>query len=75
MHPAVPTGAMSQPVSEWMVAELMWDLSDGPGGDHDPVAATPEQVFAVLTGYLVSPQRVARGHAGVDFAGPAGACP
>jgi hypothetical protein len=65
VHKASMAGAMSQNVSEWMVAELMWDLTDEVG--EDPVAGSVAAVWDVLVGYIMSAQRVDRGRAGMDL--------
>lgn len=69
VHAASPTGAMSQLVSEWMVAEVMWDVSDGAlDGDGDALTAgSASPVLDVLLGYLVDPDRLDRGRGGVDL--------
>jgi len=67
VHAANPNGSMTQAISEWMVAELLWDLGDPPGGDDDPMMGTFPQVFGVLAGYMVSPQMVGRGVSGIDL--------
>lgn len=69
VHAASPTGAMSQNISEWMVAELMWDVTDGPlDSDGDAfTAGAPIDAMNVLLGYLVAPTASDRGRAGVDL--------
>jgi hypothetical protein len=68
VHEASASGSMSQNISEWMVAEVMFDMTDGAtGGDGDPVAGDAAAVFDVLIGYLVSPGMQPRGHTGVDL--------
>jgi hypothetical protein len=68
-HLASPTGAMSQDVSEWMVAELIWDVSDATlDGDADPMSAgSRTHVMSVMRGYLLDPQHPDRGRAGMDL--------
>ncbi len=65
VHGASRASSMSQPISEWMVAELLWDVGDGVGGDDDPMNGSAADVFAVLASYL--PQNTARGVSGVDL--------
>jgi hypothetical protein len=69
VHAATLTSGMSQNISEWMVAEVMWDVSDGAlDGDGDPVAMGGRaEVFEVLLGYLVDPTASDRGRTGVDL--------
>ncbi|MBZ0233470.1 MAG: hypothetical protein K8M05_14180, partial [Deltaproteobacteria bacterium] len=69
VHAASLTSPMSQNISEWMVAEVMWDVSDGSlDGDGDPMTpGDPAAVFDVLVGYLVAPSAADRGRAGVDL--------
>ncbi|HEY5928243.1 MAG TPA: hypothetical protein VIV11_41430 [Kofleriaceae bacterium] len=67
-HKASLTGGISQNISEWMVAEVMWDLIDDGSGDTDPVVgSTAPHVWDVLVGYLISSSRVDRGRAGLDL--------
>jgi len=58
---------MSQNVSEWMVAEVMWDMTDTASGDADSLDGNASRVWNVLVGYLTSPGRVDRGRAGLDL--------
>jgi hypothetical protein len=67
VHKASMTGQLGQDVSEWMVAELMWDLHDDGSVDGDAVGSTAARVWDVLVGYLVSSSRVDRGRTGVDL--------
>jgi hypothetical protein len=68
VHKASLAGAMSQNISEWMVAEVMWDIIDDVGtGDSDPVDSTAARAWEVLVGYLMSSSRVDRGRSGVDL--------
>lgn len=67
VHAASPTGGMSQYISEWMVAELLNDIGDGPGGDDDPMLGTQPAVWDVLSGYMISPQVQPRGFSGADL--------
>lgn len=62
----VPTGPMTQNVSEDMVAEILWDAADGPAGDDDALVAGHAAVLAVETGYLRSSSGP-RGVIGVDL--------
>lgn len=64
-HVASMTGGMSQRISEWMVAEVLYDIGDGGGGDADPMMATHPEVWDVLSGYMLSAQ--ARGFTGADL--------
>jgi hypothetical protein len=66
VHQASITSAMSQRVSEWMVAELLWDIGDDAGGDGDAMSATHVDVWEVFSGYVVAPQ-IFRGWTGVDL--------
>ncbi len=65
VHAASLNGGMSQSVSEWMVAELLYDIGDGAGGDNDPMVATHPEVWDVLSGYMLSAQP--RGFPGADL--------
>jgi hypothetical protein len=68
VHKASLTGGMSQNISEWMVAEIEWDLIDTAAqGDADSVDGDVSKVWGVLIGYLISPNRVDRGHSGLDL--------
>jgi hypothetical protein len=66
VHAANAGGSMSQSISEWMVAELMYDVGDAAGGDRDPVTATQPDVFSVQTGYMRAPA-ASRGVSGADL--------
>lgn len=57
-------GAASGPISEYLVAALLWDLYDQ--GGEDPVAAG-EAVLEPLPGWLGEGQRAVRGAEGVDL--------
>jgi hypothetical protein len=52
-----------------MVAELMWDVTDGPlDGDDDAfTGGAPLDAMNVLLGYLIAPTSSDRGRAGVDL--------
>jgi hypothetical protein len=63
---AKPTMPETQQLSENTVAELLWDLSDAPPDDDDPVAGTPGAVLSVEPGYLRAPA-VDRGVSGIDL--------
>jgi hypothetical protein len=65
IHAANLAGSMTQPISEWMVAELLNDIGDP--ATTDPVDGEQPDVFGVLDTYLVSPQIVPRGVSGVDL--------
>jgi hypothetical protein len=67
VHKASLTSAMSQNISEWMVAEVMWDMTDGAAGDADSVDGSDVRAWAPMVGYLVAPGRADRGRAGVDL--------
>ncbi len=68
VHAASMSSALSQNVSEWMVAELLWDVADDTlDGDGDPMPGTDADVMDVMTGYIVSPGMTDRGHSGVDL--------
>jgi len=68
-HLASAGGAMSQNISEWMVAELIWDVSDATlDGDADPMThGDRSAVMTVMRGYLLDPQHADRGRAGMDL--------
>lgn len=65
VHAATTSGGMSQYISEWMVAELLYDIGDGTGGDNDPMTATQPEVWDVLSGYMLTAQ--SRGFTGADL--------
>jgi len=69
VHAASLASSMAQNISEWMVAELMWDVGDGSlDTDGDPMSPGDRTaVFDVLIGYLVAPGAADRGRAGVDL--------
>ena len=67
VHKASLASAMSQNVSEWMVAEVMWDMIDNATGDADTVDGSAARVWDVMVGYIKSPARVDRGRAGLDL--------
>lgn len=67
VHKASLASVMSQNVSEWMVAEVMWDMTDAAGGDADSLDGNATRVWDVLVGYLMSPARVDRGRTGLDL--------
>ena len=58
---------MSQLVSEWMDAEVMWDVIDSGPADDDSLHFLPEQVVDVLKSGIPRAGHVDRGAAGVDF--------
>ncbi len=64
-HVANMSSSMSQYISEWMVAEVLYDIGDGDGGDNDPVTATHPEVWDVLAGYMLS--ATSRGFTGADL--------
>lgn len=63
VHAANPAAPMSQRISEWMVAEFLFDLGDA--GGEDPVAGEQPRVWDVFAGYVREPQP--RGFTGVDL--------
>jgi hypothetical protein len=68
VHAASMSSGMSQRISEWMVAEVMFDIGDGAGGDDDVMTTgTQPQVWDVLAGYMTSNQMMSRGFSGVDL--------
>jgi len=63
---ANPQGPMTQNLSENTVAEILWDLSDAPDPDDDPVAGTVMSILRVERNYFSgTPQD--RGANGIDF--------
>ena len=66
VHAASLTGAMSQNVSEWMVAEVLWDITDSAVDGQDNVSGGAPSVWDVMVGYVTSPQ-ADRGRAGLDL--------
>jgi hypothetical protein len=61
-------GGMSQPVSEDMVSEILWDLGDGGADDDDPYTQGQHgPVLRVQTEYLRPATLRAVGVAGVDL--------
>jgi hypothetical protein len=69
VDPAQPTLGMDQLLSEWMVAEFLWDVGDSPSQDKDadPVHSKHDNAIAVTTTYLHPRTFVDRGVAGVDL--------
>jgi hypothetical protein len=67
VHAASLSSAMTQQISEWMVAELMWDVTDGPlDSDGDALSTgSPAQSLEVLLGHVVGGSD--RGRAGADL--------
>ena len=63
---ADPGGPLDQDLSEFVVLESLWDITD-PVDATDPMARPALDVFGVLTGYLPSANLVDRAHPGVDF--------
>lgn len=66
-HRAAANSGMSQYVSEWMVAELLWDVTDGTlDGDADPVAgfALPDGLAVMID---LAVRASDRGFPGVDL--------
>ena len=63
---ADPAGGMSQSLSEYVVVEILWDMTD-PADATDPMQRPVTDVMAVLTSYLPSPTLVDRGVQGVDL--------
>ena len=64
--PVNPQGSMTQEMSENTVAEILWDLSDAPSTDDDPVAGTVGSILRVEKDYFgAAPQD--RGASGIDF--------
>jgi hypothetical protein len=66
VHGASLASAMSQNVSEWMIAEVLWDITDSAMDGSDTIAAGAPAVWEVLVGYVRSPQQD-RGRAGLDL--------
>ncbi len=66
-HAADPLAPMSQLVSEWMDAEVMWDVIDSGPNDDDTLSFTPDKVVDVLRTGIPRTGHVDRGSAGVDF--------
>jgi hypothetical protein len=64
VHAASMSGGMSQNISEWMVAELMFDTTDAMG--EDSVAGSVEETGKVFFNYIPNPQ-ASRGRTGVDL--------
>ncbi len=69
VHKAKPNGTMSQFISEWMVAEFMWDVGDGAeeDGDADGVAGAHADAISVTRDYFFDPAYKNRGYSGVDL--------
>ncbi len=63
---ADPAGSLDQELSEFVVLESLWDITD-PVDATDPMARPALDVLDVLTGYLVSANMVDRAHPGVDL--------
>ncbi len=64
---AQAAGAISQPVSEDMIAEILWDLGDGDAGDDDPFAGDHDAVLKVQSRYLKAVTLRDVGTRGVDL--------
>src|SRR5262249_17407011 len=64
--PANPAQPMTQNITENTVAEVLWDLSDAPTPDDDPVAGKPDDVLRVERNYFAG-HPGDRGFAGIDF--------
>ncbi|MBX3156175.1 MAG: hypothetical protein KF773_09260 [Deltaproteobacteria bacterium] len=64
VHAASMAGGMSQNISEWMVAELMFDTTD-PAGE-DSVDGSVEETGKVFFDYIPRPA-AARGRPGIDL--------
>jgi hypothetical protein len=60
-------GSLSQPVSEDMIAEILWDLADAPGTDDDGVDGTHPQVLEVEAALRFATLRGGAGVNGVDL--------
>jgi hypothetical protein len=63
----MPTGTLSQDVSEDMVTEDLWDLGDGGGSDDDTLDGGHAAVMRVQVDYLKSATLRAVGTTGVDL--------
>lgn len=63
---AVATGPMTQPVSEDMISEILWDMGDAPAADDDAVAGSHELVLA-LQNYVKTATLRPAGGGGVDL--------
>ncbi len=63
---ADPFGPLDQDLSEFVVLESLWDLTD-PVDATDPMARPPQDVLSVLFGYLPSANMADRAHTGVDL--------
>lgn len=65
---AAAAGSMTQEVSEDMVAEILWDVSDRPMPDDDTMlAGTETQVLTVEHIFATSPQCCNRGRTGMEL--------
>ena len=60
-------GSISQNVSEDMIAEILWDMSDSPGSDDDQVSASHVLVVAVEAFLKFASLRGGAGVSGVDL--------
>lgn len=63
---ADPTGPLDQDLSEYVVLESLWDITD-PMDATDPMARSVLDVLGVLTDYLPSANMADRAHPGVDL--------
>jgi hypothetical protein len=67
VHASSLTGAMSQNVSEWMIAEALWDITDSAVDGFDQVDGGAPNVWDVMVGYVRNPQHQDRGRSGLDL--------
>lgn len=63
---ANPGGPLTQPVSEDMVSEILWDMGDAPATDDDPLAGVHDPVILVQR-FLKTATLRAVGTSGVDL--------
>jgi len=65
---ADPAGPAEQGIPEGVVGEILWDVSDAPASDDDPMtSASPQAVLGIMRSYFRGPDFLDRGMAGVDL--------
>jgi hypothetical protein len=64
---ASPGNGLRQPVSEYLVAEVLWDISDGQNDRGDTLSAGAAPVLDVLSHYFPTGALQDRGVSGVDL--------
>jgi hypothetical protein len=64
---ASPGAGVTQPIGEYLVAEVLWDIADSHDDTGDTISMGPAPVFDVIGNYFTSSGFADRGVTGVDL--------